>query len=110
MRTGSEVARKIRSGDPHVKRGGDILAPSGATESKTMKRLVCLGGILTVSFLAVLVLAEQRPPAALDAPPTFARDIAPIVYSRCAPCHHPDGAAPFSLLTYADARRRGRHM
>jgi len=75
-----------------------------------MKWPVCLGGILTVSFLAVLLLAEQRPPAALDAPPTFARDIAPIVYSRCAPCHRPDGAAPFSLLTYADARRRGRDM
>jgi len=37
---------------------------------------------------------------------TFTRDVAPILYARCAPCHQPGGAAPFSLLTYADARQR----
>ena len=64
-----------------------------------MKRLVCLGEILTFSSLAVFLLAEKRAPASLDAPPTFANDIARIVYSRCAPCHHADGPAPFSLVT-----------
>ena len=34
---------------------------------------------------------------------TFDREIARIVYTRCASCHHPDGMA-FSLLTYKDAR------
>jgi thioredoxin-like negative regulator of GroEL/mono/diheme cytochrome c family protein len=38
--------------------------------------------------------------------PTFARDIAPILFTRCITCHHPGGPAPFSLLTYADARQR----
>ncbi len=33
-------------------------------------------------------------------PPTFARDIAPIVYEKCATWHHSSDAAPFSLLTY----------
>jgi tetratricopeptide (TPR) repeat protein/mono/diheme cytochrome c family protein len=37
---------------------------------------------------------------------TFAKDIAPLLFERCGGCHHPDGSAPFSLLTYADARRR----
>jgi hypothetical protein len=37
---------------------------------------------------------------------TFTRDIAPILYKHCAPCHHPGAAAPFSLLTYADAAKR----
>src|SRR5262245_56981383 len=41
---------------------------------------------------------------------TFARDIAPIVFARCATCHHPGEAAPFSLLTYDDVRRRGRQI
>ena len=41
---------------------------------------------------------------------TFARDVAPILYRRCATCHRPDGAAPFSLLTFEDARRRGSQM
>lgn len=36
------------------------------------------------------------------APVTFNTDIAPIVYANCASCHRPGGAAPFSLLTYAE--------
>ena len=39
-------------------------------------------------------------------PPTFARDVAPILYRQCAACHRPGGVAPFSLLTYQDAARR----
>ena len=27
-----------------------------------------------------------------------------MVFSKCAQCHHPDGSAPFSLLTYREAR------
>jgi hypothetical protein len=37
---------------------------------------------------------------------TFAADIAPIVYSRCAGCHAADSAAPFPLLSYEDVRSR----
>ena len=37
---------------------------------------------------------------------TFTRDIAPILYKHCAPCHHPGEVAPFPLLTYQDAARR----
>jgi tetratricopeptide (TPR) repeat protein len=37
---------------------------------------------------------------------TFAADIAPIIWSRCAPCHRPGQVAPFSLLTYDDVKRR----
>ncbi len=38
--------------------------------------------------------------------PTYTRDIAPILLDRCAGCHRPDGGAPFSLLTYEDAKGR----
>jgi len=37
---------------------------------------------------------------------TFTRDIAPIIWSRCAPCHRPGQIAPFSLLSYDDLKRR----
>jgi tetratricopeptide (TPR) repeat protein len=37
---------------------------------------------------------------------TFTRDVAPILYARCVSCHRPDGPAPFSLLTYGDAKQR----
>ncbi len=42
--------------------------------------------------------------------PTFAHDIAPILYEKCAPCHHPGDAAPFSLLTYEDAKKRATQI
>ena len=35
--------------------------------------------------------------------PTWAQDVAPILYANCASCHHAGSIAPFSLLTYADA-------
>ena len=38
---------------------------------------------------------------------TFARHVAPIVYNNCARCHRPGQVAPFSLLTYKDAVKRG---
>ncbi len=37
-------------------------------------------------------------------------DVAPILYANCATCHHPHGNGPFSLLTYADARRWGTQV
>lgn len=43
-------------------------------------------------------------------PVTFSRDIAPILYGQCAPCHHPGDAAPFSLLSYADAQKRAKQI
>jgi Flp pilus assembly protein TadD len=41
---------------------------------------------------------------------TYARDVAPILRDNCVPCHHPGGAGPFSLETYADVRRRARQI
>lgn len=46
----------------------------------------------------------------LAQPLTFVGDIAPLVYTRCAPCHHPDGDAPFSLIGYEEVRRRSRQI
>ena len=37
-----------------------------------------------------------------DTTPTFARDVAPILYENCVTCHNPDGQAPFSLLRYEE--------
>jgi tetratricopeptide (TPR) repeat protein len=43
-----------------------------------------------------------RPPGTL----AFNKDIAPIVYARCAGCHRPGGPGPFSLLTYGEVKSR----
>jgi Flp pilus assembly protein TadD len=41
---------------------------------------------------------------------TFSRDIAPLVFNQCGQCHHPDGTAPFSLLSYDSARQHAGQM
>jgi Tfp pilus assembly protein PilF len=41
---------------------------------------------------------------------TFNEHVAPIVFQNCAPCHRPGEAGPFSLLGYADVRRRARDI
>src|SRR5205823_14919135 len=41
---------------------------------------------------------------------TYARDVAPLLADRCGMCHHPGGSAPFSLLTYADAKRHAAQI
>jgi hypothetical protein len=64
--------------------------------------------------LALTAGAVRRTPSASAPPataiPTFAEHIVPIVYSNCVSCHRPDGAAPFSLLTSEDVRKRGRQI
>jgi hypothetical protein len=44
------------------------------------------------------------------AAPTFSRDIAPLVYRKCAPCHRPGESGPFSLLSYADVSGRAAQI
>jgi len=41
---------------------------------------------------------------------TFSRDVAPILFQNCGICHHPGGPAPFSLLTYPDARQHATQI
>jgi Tfp pilus assembly protein PilF len=42
---------------------------------------------------------------ASNASVTFNREIAPIIFKNCAPCHRPGEAGPFSLLTYEDVKK-----
>jgi peroxiredoxin len=48
----------------------------------------------------------RQPRLVKDHPTTYAKDVASILHKRCAECHHDDTAAPFSLLTYQDAKDR----
>ena len=54
--------------------------------------------VATVAALSLIALTAETP--------TFARDVAPIVYRHCVPCHKPNGDAPFSLVTFEEVRRR----
>lgn len=46
----------------------------------------------------------------LPSPPTFAKDVAPIIFDACSSCHRPGGPGPFSLLTHDDVRRHATQI
>ncbi len=52
-------------------------------------------------------IASAADPSATDLV-TFNSHIAPIMHERCASCHRPGQAAPFSLLTYEDVAKRAQ--
>jgi len=51
------------------------------------------------------MLAASNPPGV-----TFTRDVAPVLQKNCQGCHRPGEAAPFSLLTYEQARPWAKAM
>jgi hypothetical protein len=59
---------------------------------------------MLTTVLCAVALSPQGPKAT----PTFCADVAPIVFSRCAQCHRPGEVAPFSLLSYAEVKKRRR--
>src|ERR1039457_5005272 len=59
-------------------------------------------GVVCATFLAASVIWSGEP--ASSAPPTFTKDVAPILYKHCASCHRTGEIAPMSLLTYEQAR------
>lgn len=48
---------------------------------------------------------QRRPVEKKDAPVTYANGIGKLLHESCANCHRPNQLAPFSLLTYDQARR-----
>ena len=65
---------------------------------------------LITALLVVFASAGTVVHAQSQSVPTFSRDIAPILREHCVACHRPEGAAPFSLATFADARARASLM
>ena len=61
-------------------------------------RITLLG--IAAAAASVVVPASAR----ADSVPTFARDVAPILYKNCVSCHRPGEMGPMSLVRYADAR------
>jgi mono/diheme cytochrome c family protein len=64
--------------------------------------------ICLVFFLATIFVATA--PAAFSVTPTFNQQIAPIIYRNCSSCHRPSEAAPFSLLSYEDTKKKAKTL
>ena len=63
-----------------------------------MKRLFV---ILSMALMVVAAIVDKRMEAAS---PTFAKDVAAIIYNKCANCHRPGEVAPMPLTSYAEVR------
>ena len=79
--------------------------------SRTTATTAAVAGLIVATSLAAIAAPaptqrRAEPTRAADAldTVTFNRDIAPLFFAHCATCHRPGTAAPFSLLTYRDAR------
>jgi hypothetical protein len=62
-----------------------------------------------VLLCAAIISADGQAP--VKAPvPTYAKDVAPILFKNCTGCHRPGEIAPMSLLTYDDVRPRAKDI
>jgi hypothetical protein len=64
-----------------------------------------LGYAAWVLWLCTPVIQGKEPTGG-DGPPTFTKDVAPILQQRCQSCHRRDQIGPFVLETYEQARKR----
>src|SRR5512133_3484929 len=68
-------------------------------------RVTQVAGSVTLAIIGV-VFARQSTATARTAEPTFAHDVAPLIYKNCTTCHRPGGLGPFSLLDYDSAAKK----
>jgi tetratricopeptide (TPR) repeat protein len=84
-----------------------------AHQRRTVGHVMVVAAVGTLTAATCWQLRRAESPAALPddtRPVTFSSDVAPIVFAKCSSCHHPGEAAPFSLLTHDDVRRRARQI
>src|SRR6185369_13854559 len=93
------------------KRQTDKRSPSRFA-MKSICHPALLSGLATALLCCSCGKPESSPNQTLagQAPATFNRDIAPIIFKRCSPCHRPGQAGPLNLLTYTDVRKRAREI
>ena len=61
-------------------------------------------GLTLTGLLAMSGTALEAGQPTQVAGPTFTKDVAPIVFAKCAGCHRPGEVAPMPLLTYNEVR------
>jgi hypothetical protein len=70
------------------------------------RRLVLIAALAVAVAGVATAFASRTAGSAAAARPTYYSDVKPILDARCAGCHFSGGIAPFSLRTYAEARKR----
>jgi hypothetical protein len=68
--------------------------------SRSVPTVLVALGVSASALVSVAAHASREPAKTV----TFAKDVAPIVYEKCVSCHRAGEIAPFSLMTYQEAR------
>jgi hypothetical protein len=67
-------------------------------------RSTTLGTIAAACLCTASLAGQNRAAAPNDSTPTFSKEVAPIVFAKCASCHRPGEVAPMSLLSFREVR------
>ena len=114
LRRGSRARRAERARAGFFRDNVGMLAQhvSGretAEIAKTRRENISLRSLRALRFL-LIVLAAGRRSRRRSRALTFTKDIAPIIWTRCASCHRPGEIGPFSLITYDDVRQHATQI
>src|SRR5437870_1824106 len=71
-----------------------------------MRKSLIAGMLLAIYCLS----AAAADPLPSGEQVTFNKHIAPLVFERCAGCHHLGEVAPFPLLSYSDLKKRAKQI
>src|SRR6266498_3654838 len=87
--------------------------PEAPKKRRLWPLVLALAGLASVVIAGIALRStsanRDASPAYVPRPPgtlTFNRDVAPIIFQNCAPCHRPGQSAPFDLLSYAEVKKR----
>jgi hypothetical protein len=101
-----QVVYRGRIDDRYVAFGVDRAQPTTRDLRDALSAVVAGRPVAVPETQAIgCVLADFVP-----RPPTFAADVAPLVFAACGSCHRPGGPAPFSLLSYDEVRKHATQI
>ena len=111
-----EEYRRWFSTSSYASDSGDVITvwvPSAAdgrqiSQNHMPSARIQRAGMVARLAVAVCVWLGVATGARAQQPITFSKDVAPILYEHCVTCHRPGEIAPFSLLTYEEARPQAR--
>ena len=91
-------------------------APPEPPKKRRLGRVgLALAGVASVVVAGVALRStsakREASPAYVPHPPgtvTFAKDLAPIIFQNCAPCHRTGQSAPFNLLSYEEVKKKAK--
>ncbi len=61
-------------------------------------------GCILAALVSILLFVAADSPQKVSSPPTFYRDVVPILQEHCQTCHRPGEIAPFSLVSYKETK------